>query len=142
MAVVERGHHPPHRGQERHLVDVRGRGGEVPPELARPVRLDDVEIGVEVLEDVPRQDHVGQPCGPVVAGGEGILRLGGGRRRGNIGNMRERPLAVLIERQGNQRRDAAPEIGYQRLTRLGRGRRIGLLPGEQEAAPAALRALR
>ncbi len=137
MPIVERGHQPPQGGEERLLVGVRGGGGEAPPELARPVGLDGVEVGVEVLEDVPGQDHVGQPGGPVVAGGGGrSFRLG---RRGRV---RERALGVPVERQGDERRDAAPEIGHQRLSRLGDRRRIGLRPREQEAALAALRTVR
>src|SRR4029077_16105866 len=119
------------------LAGVGGGGGQGAPELARPVGLDDVEIGGEVLEDVPGQHHVGQPRGAVVAGGH--RRVGTAGRRGGLRRgMGERAAAVPVERQRDQRRDAAPQIHRQRLLRARGGAARGRGGGGAGGAPGAV----
>ena len=82
VTVVQRGDQAAQRLEEGAFVGVLCRPGQCPAQLGRPVGVDDVEVGIEVLEDVPGEGDRGQPGGAVVAAGLEAGRAGCDQRNG------------------------------------------------------------
>src|SRR2546425_6567828 len=55
------------RAQERYLICVCRRRLQRVRQLRGPVRLYQVEVGIKMLEDIPRDDHIGKACRSVIS---------------------------------------------------------------------------
>ena len=97
MPVVQGRDHQAQGVQERLLARVVRGGGQGFAQGRGPVGLDDVEIRIKVLEDVPGQGH-GRQAGGAVFGREPGVQ---GQLRGCL-DRGERTLLFCVERQGHE----------------------------------------
>ena len=113
VPVVKRGNEPLERGLECHDIAIGRRGPERGGERVRPVRMDDVEVRIKVLEQRPGERDVGESRRAIV-GREPFIHRGRMRCLLELGH----DGIGRIQRERNADRDAAVERDDKRTRRI------------------------
>ncbi|MHC4990206.1 MAG: hypothetical protein ACYTGC_04425 [Planctomycetota bacterium] len=119
------------------LVIGHGRGGETRSQHCVPVGVDDIPVGIEVLQDVPRLRHRRETQGAIAHGGRPAFRAIRLRRDADGGW--QAPLVVGPEHVRNPRRDATAEIDDALVGRIGQQTRGRVTPLAQTLRPVDAR---